>query len=176
MPVIRLTRSRTIGKGQGQELDNIISFQATFFWLNVSSFNIWRRLTRGFSRQKLCEDKKILRLVYPKVNSHFKFNFRFALYAHGMPLLICLLTLLVDELGGDIVKDMNKPNMGVYGCFLGYSTIGERPSFFETSLFLYFFLFVAIIVIANTVFLIMTLKFLKDGFGNKAKNLKSQGR
>ena len=122
----RLTRSRTVGQGQGQELDNIISFQATFFWLNVSSFNIWRRLTRGFSRQKLCEDKKILRLVYPEVNSHFKFNFRFALYAHGVPLLICLLTLLVDELGGDLVKDVNKPNMGVYGCFLGYSTVGER--------------------------------------------------
>ena len=93
-----------------------------------------------------------------------------------MPLLICLLTLCVDEFGGDNIKDVNKPNMGVYSCFLGYSTIVEGPSFFETSIFLYFFLFVAIIVIANTVFLIMTFKFLKDGFENTAKNLKSQGR
>ena len=40
---------------------NIISFQATFFWLNVSSFNIWSKLTRGHSGHKLSESKKLMR-------------------------------------------------------------------------------------------------------------------
>ena len=93
-----------------------------------------------------------------------------------MPLLICLLTLCVDELGDDNVKNVNKPNMGDYRCFLGFNKQGGGQSFFETSIFLYFFLFVTLIVIANTVFLVLTFKILREGFKNKELNIKSQGR
>lgn len=92
-----------------------------------------------------------------------------------MPLLICLLTLLVDEFG-DNVPYLNKPNMGEYGCFLGFPFKADRPSFFETSYFLYFFLFVTLLIMANAGFLIHTMKILRDGFKNKEENIKNQGK
>ena len=92
-----------------------------------------------------------------------------------MPLLICIITLLVDEFGKN-VKNVNKPNMGEYTCFLGIDTVKPRPNFFETSYFLYFFLYVLLLIIANAGFLIHTLKILRDGFKNKEQNIKNQGK
>jgi len=136
----------------------IYLIQAFFFWLNVSSYHIWSKLAKNHNEHKFEENKKLM---------------RFAIYAQGMPLLICLLTLCVDELGEN-VKDLNKPNMGVYGCHLGYSRDTERPSFFETSLFLYLFLFVTMIMIANTIFLSLTFIKLKEGFDRQKDILHKQ--
>ena len=93
-----------------------------------------------------------------------------------MPLFICLLTLSIDEAGGENMKDLHKPNMGVYGCHLGYNRENESPIFFETSFFLYLFLFVTMILIANTFFLVLTFKKMREGFKNREKNIQRQGK
>ena len=107
-------------------------------------------------------------------------NFRYFAYAQGMPLIVSLITACADNIGS--VPDLQKPNMGEYGCFLGYSANSEKPSFsqfskfFASSYFLYLYLYLMLILIANTVFLVLTLIKLREGFKTIEDDIKSQGR
>merc|ERR1712012_1314166 len=91
-----------------------------------------------------------------------------------MPLIVTLITVCADNIGS--VPDLQKPNMGEYGCFLGYQRIEPKPSFFATSYFNYLYLYLILILIANTVFLILTLIKLREGFKTIEDDIKSQGR
>jgi len=135
-------------------------FLAYFFWLNVGSFNIWNKLT-NFKHNHMGEDKRFL---------------KYFAYAQGMPLIVSFITICVDNIDPDSVPDLQQPNMGQLGCFLGYGENKDRPSFFATSYFLYFYLYLILILTANTVFLVLTLIKLREGFKNIEDDIKSQGR
>ena len=90
-----------------------------------------------------------------------------------MPLIVSLITACADNIGS--VPDLQKPNMGEYGCFLGYSQ-GSEPSFFASNYLLYLYLYLTLILIANTVFLVLTLIKLREGFKTIEDDIKSQGR
>ena len=93
-----------------------------------------------------------------------------------MPLIVSFITICVDNIDPDSVPDLQKPNMGQYGCFLGYARDVDRPSFFATNYFLYLYLYLTLILTANTVFLVLTLIKLREGFKNIEDDIKSQGR
>jgi len=135
-------------------------FLAYFFWLNVGSFNIWNKLT-NFKHNHMGEDKRFL---------------KYFAYAQGMPLIVSFITICVDNIDPDSVPDLQRPNMGQYGCFLGYARDVDRPSFFATNYFLYLYLYLTLILTANTVFLVLTLIKLREGFKNIEDDIKSQGR
>jgi len=84
-------------------------FLAFFLWINAMSFNIWYKFTRSFG---------------VKFGSDWKTFMRYFSYAQVIPLIICLFTLLVDQLGKNMEFENKEtrnflPNMGEYSCFLG---------------------------------------------------------
>lgn len=68
--------------------------------------------------------------------------FRYFSYAQGLPLVIVMITAIVDartrEVIDDVTDDAYLPNMGVYDCFLGDQKRDPKPSYFSTAKFLYF--------------------------------------
>jgi len=67
---------------------------------------------------------------------------RYFSYAQGLPLVIVMITAIVDartrEVIDDVTDDAYLPNMGVYDCFLGDQKRDPKPSYFSTAKFLYF--------------------------------------
>jgi len=89
---------------------------------------------------------------------------RLLIYAQGMPLLICIITAIVDEVrkfkqypGSDAHYF---PEMGLYSCYLGYENIGPRPSYFTTPEFLYVQMYQLIILVTNLVMFVKTTVYI----------------
>lgn len=79
-------------------------------------------------------------------------------YSQGVPLLITIVTALVDNFGS---CGSTLPNIGRYHCFVGSDpyTKGE-VSFFFSSEFLYFYMFLLLIIIVNSLCFFITGYYL----------------
>ena len=141
------------------------------FWTSTLGFDIWMRFsypsTRGGARG---DGKKLL---------------FYALYAQGLPLLISIITSIVDftrPFVGDHYNsstnsftnftDQHKitahyPNMGDLKCFLG-ETRGAVTSYFGTAGFLYFDMFTILILVSNLYFLGSVIWVIHKGWENQA--------
>ena len=76
----------------------------------------------------------------------------YTLYAQGLPTLLTVVTVLLDEAGP---CDITRPNMGTFKCFLG-TEYGAVDSFFKSAQFLYFYLIVGILIIVNIICFLIT--------------------
>ena len=131
------------------------------FWINAMGFHIWRMFNIGGSKKPFREDLK-------------KFLF-YALYAQGVPLLINIVTAIIDSTRDGITS--HYPNMGELRCFLGEGKPQkmEHPSYFESAKFIYNDLFLVIVQLVNGFFLISIGRVLSRGFQNQADRLKLIG-
>ena len=114
------------------------TFIAFFFWMSAMAFNITYTFSNTFSLKKS--------------NNQFKSLLLNICYAQGCPLIITCVTAVMDFYGP---CDSILPNMGKFTCFLG-SAYNPETSFFMTPEFLYFYLVIAIIMVANIICFIIT--------------------
>ena len=124
-------------------------------------FHIWRMFNIGGSKKPFREDLK-------------KFLF-YALYAQGVPLLINIVTAIVDSRRDKISSFY--PNMGELSCSLGEGRKQKAayPSYFVSAKFIYNDLFLFLVQIVNGVFLISIGRVLSRGFQNQADRLELMG-
>ena len=137
------------------------------FWTSTLGFDIWMRFsypsTRGGARG---DGKKLL---------------FYALYAQGLPLLVSIVTTIVDATR-PFVGDHNNsstnytdqhkitahyPNMGDLKCFLGETKMSVN-SYFGTAGFLYFDMFTILILVSNLYFLGSVIWVIHKGWENQA--------
>lgn len=74
------------------------------------------------------------------------------LYAQGVPTLITVVTILLDEAGP---CNITRPNMGTYNCFVKSPYLAV-DSFFQSAQFLYFYLIVGILIMVNVICFLIT--------------------
>ena len=67
----------------------LYSFLAFFFWINTMSFNIWLKFTR-------------MSMQSPSKEEENKKFWKYVVYAQGMPLLIVVVTAIVDANGSGV--------------------------------------------------------------------------
>jgi len=111
---------------------------AFFFWTSAMAFNI----ARTFTKVKMIRAKK------PSI----KTIVGHILYAQGLPTLITVLTVILDEAGP---CDITRPNMGTFNCFV-QTQYGTVDSFFQSAQFLYFHLIVGILIMVNIICFLIT--------------------
>jgi len=81
----------------------------------------------------------------------------FGIYAQGAPLIICIITFMVDAWGPDNQSErLSYPNMGVYRCFLGAQFTAPPRSYFDHPNFLYFHMYVLNLQIINLLVVCLT--------------------
>ena len=138
-----------------------------FFWISGMSFNIWLKFTQ-------------MSMQPPSNEEENKKFWKYFIYAQGTPLMIVILTAIVDATAREETNHENLihyPNMGKYLCFLGaISNTSFKQNFFGRPEFIYLYLFVAIIQLSNIVFLGHTIRSLCSGWRNQAKLLKITGK
>ena len=83
-------------------------------------------------------------------------------YAQGIPLLITLVTILMDAFGS---CDSILPNMGRYSCFLG-SEYDPDGTFVSSPEFLYFYLIISVVMLINILCFCATGYFLAAHWKN----------
>ncbi|XP_055619906.1 G-protein coupled receptor Mth2-like isoform X2 [Toxorhynchites rutilus septentrionalis] len=105
------------------------SFMASFFWLNVMSFDIYWTFS-GVRGAKSTERKKYA---------------LYSLYAWGSPVLLVTLALCMDYT--DLIPVAYRPMIGVKRCLLQSSKLVE---------FLYLYLPMLLLVFANVLFFVIT--------------------
>jgi hypothetical protein len=133
-------------------------FLSAMFWINAMGFHIWRLFNVGSSRKTRREDQKTL-LFY-------------ALYAQGVPLLINIITAIIDSTRDRITP--HYPNMGELRCFLGESKM-KHPNYFKSAKFIYNDIFLFLVQFVNGFFLISIGKVLRRGWNDQAERLKLMG-
>ena len=131
---------------------------SAIFWINAMGFHIWRLFNFGSSRKPFREDLK-------------KFLF-YALYAQGVPLLINIITAIIDSTRDKITP--HYPNMGEHRCFLGENKMAH-PNYFRSSKFIYNDVFLVLVQFVNGFFLISIGKVLRRGWKDQAERLKLMG-
>ena len=108
-----------------------------------------------------------------------KFGY-YALYAQGAPLLINIITAIVDstkeerEHGEGLRITKHYPNMGELTCYLGQNK-DTTLSYFGTSKFIYSHLFMLLVQVVNAGFMISIGMVLYKGWENQAKRLEMMG-
>ena len=132
---------------------------SAIFWINAMGFHIWRVFNVGSSRKPFREDLK-------------KLGF-YALYAQGVPLLISIITAIIDSTRDKIT--LHYPNMGKLRCFLGENKMEHPPSYFVSAKFIYNDLFMILVQLVNGFFLISIGKVLRRGWKDQAERLKLMG-
>ena len=153
---------------------SIFSFQSFFFWINAMSFNIYQKFANmmrqeiGVGNQQ--HHMKFLRYTSEKLISWLAtFLERYLAYAQGVPLLIVMLTLLVESQKPENHNDWKHyPNMGVYGCFLGHSA-DMTLYYLQTPPVIYFQVYLFILQIANIFFLSSTIRIIHQNFKHREK-------
>ena len=115
-------------------------------WMNVMAFDVFQKF-RTFARQ----------IRAPKESADIRKLVFYFLYAQGVPLLIVVITTLIDKSGNE---SLILPNMGKYGCFLGSEGSSSNAPYFHTPIFLYYHLFLLIVQILNIFFFASTVKVL----------------
>ena len=142
-------------------------FLGFFFWINTMSFNIWLKFTR-------------MSMQSPSKEEENKKFWKYFAYAQGTPLLIVIITAIVDATAkgppGDDISLMHYPNMGKYRCWLGAIKQSYKENYLGRPEFIYFQLFMTMLQIANMSFLGITIKSLYAGWQNQAKLQKIMGK
>eukprot|EP00092_Neocalanus_flemingeri_P027236 GFUD01029537.1.p1 GENE.GFUD01029537.1~~GFUD01029537.1.p1 ORF type:complete len:523 (+),score=137.88 GFUD01029537.1:393-1961(+) len=113
-------------------------FIGFFFWMSAMAFNITYTFSNTFAMKKS--------------NNQFKRLLLNICYAQGCPLIITIVTAVMDFYGP---CDSILPNMGKFTCFLGSEYNPETP-FVKTPEFLYFYLVISIIMVSNIICFIIT--------------------
>merc|ERR1719458_672558 len=91
-------------------------------------------------------------------------------YSQGVPLLVTIATAAMDNFGS---CGSTLPNIGRYSCFLGnYPELFEEIGFFASSEFLYFYVFILLIIIVNSICFFITGYFL-IGHWTEVKTIRS---
>ena len=136
------------------------------FWINAMGVHVWRMFKVGGVRRTFREDLR-------------KFGY-YALYAQGAPLLINIVTAIVDstkeerEQGEGLKITKHYPNMGELTCYLGENK-DPNLSYFGTSKFIYSHLFMLLVQVVNAGFMISIGMVLYKGWENQAKRLEMMG-
>ncbi|XP_064106412.1 uncharacterized protein LOC135215521 [Macrobrachium nipponense] len=107
-------------------------FLATFFWLNVMCFEVWRKI-RNLTKYQQSK-------MYPEIF--------FMLYAWGIPLCICAVTIMMQFIEPHQVRGEIRPYIAISKCWFDE----------DAGLFLYFYGPIALLCFCNIVLLIHTLK------------------
>ncbi|XP_068234683.1 uncharacterized protein [Palaemon carinicauda] len=105
-------------------------FLATFFWLNVMCFEIWRKIRR-LKSYRPCDS-------YP--------DKYYMMYGWGIPFLICVTTFLMQKYAPDNVWGVIKPYISVSRCWFRE----------DIALLIYYFGPTAVLFLFNSVFLFLT--------------------
>ena len=74
------------------------------------------------------------------------------LYAQGLPTLITVLTVILDEA---VRYGITRPNMGTFNCFVR-TQYGTVDSFFQSAQFLHFHLMMGILIMVNIICFLIT--------------------
>lgn len=116
------------------------SLLAAFFWLNVMCFDIWRTLRKT-------------RVIDGGVWALRRFLW-YCLYSWGCPLVIALATVVIEKLPDSY--DVIRPNFSNHACwFHDYN-----------AMWLYFYMWVSVLVVANVVFFGLVITILVKGQNN----------
>ena len=93
-----------------------------------------------------------------------------------MPLLIVLLTLILDKTKPEDADETSYPNVGKYVCFPGNKREegSDRPNYVTTAFFLYFQLEVLILLFTNVILVGLSFLHIHEPFRNKIRLMKSQ--
>ena len=128
-----------------------------FCWMSAMALNITYTFTQSFRHSNAMSNKQTKAVVL-----HI-------LVGQGVPLLITLVTLVMDTQGSS--DNHVLPNMGEFSCFLGEEFKLEPGSFFKSPTFLYFYLPIVIAWVINIVCFIVTAVHLMSHWA-KAKAMK----
>jgi len=107
------------------------TFIAIFFWTSAMAINCAKRFSNIMAMAQEIETKMML--------------FVNILYCQGFPLLISIITLLIDSYGS---CDITRPNMGYFTCFVGSEYVYEH-TFVDTPQFFYFYMIISILLLFN---------------------------
>jgi len=119
-----------------------------FFWTNAMAFNIAKTFS-SFKNSRGSQGLGSKRLIF------------YLLYAEGIPVVITIITVLLDFYGP---CDAILPNMGKVQCFFGVEH-NSVMSFFHTSEFLYHYLIICVIIIINFIcFLVTGISLIKHWY------------
>jgi len=109
------------------------TFIAFFFWMSAMAFNVAHTFTNTFTMRNSTGKLK-----------HIVLNI---CYAQGIPLLISVFTIIMDNFGP---CDQILPNMGRFTCSLGFE-YSESTPYYKTADFLYLYLVISILMMINIV-------------------------
>merc|ERR1712088_138325 len=128
-----------------------------FCWMSAMALNITYTFTQSFRHSNAMSNKQT------------KAVFLHILFGQGVPLVVTLVTLVMDTQGN---RDKHVlPNMGEFACFVGEEFKLEPGSFFKSPTFLYFYLPIMIAWVINIVCFIVTAIHLMSHWA-KAKAMK----
>merc|ERR1712110_174304 len=127
-----------------------------FCWMSAMALNITYTFTQSFRHSNAMSNKQT------------KAVFLHILFGQGVPLVVTLVTLVMDTRGGD---DQILPNMGIYSCFVGEEFKEKPGSFLKSPVFLYFYLTIVIAWLINIVCFVVTAVHLMSHWA-KAKSMK----
>ena len=127
-----------------------------FCWMSAMAINITYTFTQSFRHSNAMSNKQTKAVVLH------------VLFGQGVPLLVTLVTLVMDTQGSD--KQV-LPNMGIYQCFVGEEFKENPDSFFKSPAFLYFYLTIMVAWVINIVCFIVTAVHLMSHWA-KAKAMK----
>ena len=115
---------------------------ALFFWMSAMSIHITRTMLNSFKENKTDSPARLL-----LVN---------IIYAQGLPFLITMVTLIMDNQDFD-PKTNIVPQIGEFSCWLASGPDDAQDTPFQDSPeFLYFYLVVAFILLLNIVCFLLT--------------------
>jgi len=156
------------GKSEGCEITGYIiqyCFLSVMFWINALGFNIWKE----FTQSRLSSSLVIRRT---KKEELYKF-FKIFSYSHGMPLVICSITAIIDSSRPlRSIPILYYPNMGTVRCFLGEVS---GSSYLNSGVFLYSDVFCVLVITTNMYFLCSNTMVLRRGWKNQAELLHYTG-
>ena len=141
------------------------------FWISAMGFKTWKI----FSGSK-----------YPSRRSNDDFANEkrtfmiFAIYAQGLPFVVCIITAIVDACREGRKDEMGLkaaphfPNMGVLRCFVGEQE-DDKTNYFASPKFLYHDMFMVFIHMINLYFYGCICVFLCKGWENQASIRRLKG-
>ncbi|CAF2809774.1 unnamed protein product [Rotaria sp. Silwood2] len=126
-------------------------YLASFFWMNVMAFDLWKTFHKGFS------------LYIYEIRERLPF---YALYAWGMPVIIVLIGIILDAKNARLKPCYGRFFRGCYDvCFRTKNDTPLQGCWIESALmrFVLFGCPVAIILVINFVFYALTVRSIRRG-------------
>ncbi|CAF1145043.1 unnamed protein product [Rotaria sordida] len=129
-------------------------YLASFFWMNVMAFDLWKTFHKGFS------------LYIYEIRERLPF---YALYAWGMPVIIVLIGIILDAKNARLKPCYGRFFRGCYDvCFRTKNDTPLQGCWIESALmrFVLFGCPVAIILIINFILYALTVRSIRRGLKN----------